>query len=71
MITKTELDSLVEKYENEDFIKDDPIQFIHRGKNKEESELYGFIASLFAYGNRKMFIKTLDESSSIVPSALN
>ena len=61
MITKTELDKLVEKYENEDFIKDDPIQFIHRGKNKEESELYGFISSLFAYGNRKLFIKTLNE----------
>ena len=60
MITKAELDKLVNKYENENFIKDDPIQFIHRGKCKEESELYGFIASLFAYGNRKMFIKTLE-----------
>lgn len=61
MITKTELDNLVEKYENSDFIKDDPIQFIHRGKSKEDCELLGFIASLFAYGNRKIFIKKLDE----------
>ena len=61
MITKTELDKLVAKYETEDFIKDDPIQFIHQGKSKEESELYGFIASLFAYGNRKMFIKKLED----------
>ncbi len=61
MITKTELDKLVEKYETMDFIKDDPIQFIHRGKFKEDSELFGFIASLFAYGNRKMFIKKLEE----------
>ena len=61
MITKQELDNLVLKYENESFIKDDPIQFIHKGKCKNDSELYGFIASLFAYGNRKMFIKTLDE----------
>lgn len=61
MITKTELDKLVEKYETTDFIKDDPIQFIHKGKRKEESELLGFIASLFAYGNRKMFIKKLEE----------
>ena len=61
MITKTELDKLVEKYETVDFIKDDPIQFIHRGKCKEDSELLGFIASLFAYGNRKMFIKKLEE----------
>ena len=61
MITKTELDTLVKKYENEDFIKEDPIQFIFRGNNKQDAELGGFIASLFAYGNRKMFIKTLDE----------
>ena len=61
MITKSELDKLVEKYETVDFIKDDPIQFCHRGKCKEEIELYGFIASLFAYGNRKIFIKKLDE----------
>ena len=61
MITKTELDNLVEKYENADFIKEDPVQFIHRYKNKNDIELAGFIASLFAYGNRKMFIKTLNQ----------
>ena len=61
MITKTQLDKLVEKYETVDFIKDDPIQFCYRGKCQEEIELYGFIASLFAYGNRKLFIKKLDE----------
>jgi len=61
LITKSELDKLVKKYETVDFIKDDPIQFPHRGKCKEEIELYGFIASLFAYGNRKIFIKKLDE----------
>ena len=61
MITKEELDKLVIKYETKEFIKDDPIQFPHRGKNKEEMELYGFIASLFAYGNRKLFIQKLNE----------
>lgn len=61
MITKTELDKLVEKYETVEFIKDDPIQFIHQGKCKEDSELLGFVASLFAYGNRKIFIKKLNE----------
>lgn len=61
MITKTELDNLANKYEVPDFIKDDPIQFPHRSQKKEEIELYGFISSLFAYGNRKVFIKKLDE----------
>ena len=32
MITKFKLDNLVKKYENIDFIKDDPIQFPHLGK---------------------------------------
>lgn len=61
MISKEELDRLVEKYETKDFIKDDPIQFPHRYNKKEDIELAGFIASLFAYGNRKMFIKKLED----------
>lgn len=61
MITKTELDNLVDKYENIDFIKDDPIQFIHKNGSKEDKELYGFISSLFAYGNRKIFIKKIED----------
>lgn len=63
MITKEELDALAAKYETKDFIKDDPIQFLHRfnDKGKEDTELAGFIASLFAYGNRKMFISKLND----------
>jgi len=61
MITKVELDELCAKYENKDFIKDDPVQFIHRYKNKKDIEIAGFIASLLAYGSRKQFIKKLDE----------
>lgn len=61
MISKLELDNLVKKYETKDFIKDDPIQFPHRYKNKQDIEIAGFIASLFAYGNRKIFIRKLDE----------
>jgi len=61
MITKAELDKLVEKYENKDFIKDDPVQFIHKFQDKKDIEIAGFIASLLAYGSRKQFIKKLDE----------
>ncbi len=62
MITKTEIDKLAEKYENTDFIKDDPIQFPHKyDKTKEDCEISGFISSLLAYGNRKVFIKKLNE----------
>ena len=61
MITREELDTLVKKYETPDFIKEDPIQFVYRVKSKKDAELAGFIASTFAFGNRKMFIKTLNE----------
>ena len=61
MNLKQQLDELVLKYETKDFIKDDPIQFPHRFKNSKDIELAGFIASMFAFGNRKVFIKKLEE----------
>lgn len=61
MITKTQIDELVKTYETVDFIKDDPVQFPHRfAKTKEDCEIAGFIASLLAYGNRKVFIAKLN-----------
>ena len=61
MNLKQQLDALVLKYETKDFIKDDPIEFPHRFKNKKDIELTGFIASMFAFGNRKVFIRKLEE----------
>ena len=58
---KKQLENLVKKYETSDFIKDDPIQFPRKFKNLADKELGGFIASLFAFGNRKAFIAKLDE----------
>ena len=60
MITKTELDELAKTYENEDFINPDPVRFIHMYKNGRDIEIAGFLASLFAYGNRKAFIAKLN-----------
>ena len=60
MITKTELDELVKRYENPDFIKNDPVQFIHKFKNKKDIEIAGFISSLLSYGSREQFIKKLN-----------
>lgn len=61
MITKIELDKLVEKYETKDFIDDDPIRFPHMYRDRKDIELAGFISSLFAYGNRKLFIAKLND----------
>lgn len=60
---KNKLDALVQKFETKDFIKNDPVQFPHRfkdGGNLENIEIAGFIAALFAYGQRPLFIKKLD-----------
>lgn len=56
-----ELDLLAEKYETKDFILNDPIQFPHRYKDINDIEISGFISSIFAYGNRQIFVKKLDE----------
>ena len=61
MITKAELDKRVERCETENFIKGDPIQFIHNCKCKKDAEIYGFIASSFAFGNRTAFINSLNK----------
>jgi len=54
------LDGLVKKYETKDFIKNDPIQFPHKFKNKEDIEISGFISALFAFGKREIFIQKLN-----------
>lgn len=60
MITKTQLDKYAQEYETKDFIKDDPVQFVHRFQTKEDNEIAGFIASMFAYGKREVFISKLN-----------
>ncbi len=60
MILKELLDNYVTQYETTDFIKDDPVQFIHRFQNEEDVEIAGFIASMFAYGKREVFISKLN-----------
>ncbi len=56
---KEELDKLYIKYETKNFIKDDPVQFVHIFKNPKDIEIAGFISALFAFGKREMFIKKL------------
>ena len=55
MITKNELDKLVEKYENPDFIKDDPVQFIHRYRNKKD-----IVEEIVSYNSLDDLIKKVD-----------
>lgn len=59
MITKSELDKLVKKYETKEFFYDDPIGIPNKFQDKKDKELIAFIASLVAYGRREIFIKKL------------
>lgn len=53
---KTFLDNRVETYNQPAFIKDDPICIPHLFTKKQDIEIAGFFAAIFAWGNRKTII---------------
>ena len=53
---KNFLDSKVELYNRPAFIKDDPISIPHLFIKKQDIEIAGFFAAVFAWGNRKTII---------------
>ncbi|MFA6989617.1 MAG: TIGR02757 family protein [Candidatus Gastranaerophilaceae bacterium] len=57
---KNYLDELVIKYETEDFIKKDPVQFPHRFRTQTDIEVSALISSCLAYGKREAFIEKLE-----------
>lgn len=65
---KEHLDNLVIKYENIDFITDDPVQFLHLYQNKEDIEIAGLLAAMFAYGKREAFIGKLKQLFNRMPN---
>ena len=50
------LDSKVEIYNQSSFIKDDPISIPHLFTKKQDIEIAGFFAAVFAWGNRTTII---------------
>lgn len=59
MITKEEIDKLVQTYETKEFFYDDPVGVPNRFSDKKDIEIAGFISSLVAYGRREVFLKKL------------
>lgn len=57
---KNLLDEYAEKYDTIEFIKNDPSKYIHLYKNPKDVEIAGFLASMFSYGKRELFMKKLD-----------
>ena len=55
------LDAMEARFNSVDFIADDPIQIPHSYSKKQNIEIAGFFASIFAWGQRKTIInKTID-----------
>lgn len=55
------LDSKVEEYNQPSFIKDDPVSIPHLFTKKQDIEIAGFFAAVFAWGNRKTIINKSQE----------
>ena len=51
------LDRKVEEYNRTAFIKDDPVSIPHLFNNKQDIEIAGFFAAVFAWGNRTTIIR--------------
>ncbi|GAA4769358.1 TIGR02757 family protein [Flavobacterium hankyongi] len=60
------LDEKVELYNNPNFIESDPIQIPHQFNLKEDIEIAGFLASVIAWGNRKMIIKNAQKMMELM-----
>lgn len=63
---KSFLDEKVERYNNPNFIESDPIQIPHAYTLKEDIEIAGFLASVIAWGNRKMIIKNAQKKMELM-----
>lgn len=55
------LDKKVEQYNTPDFIPNDPISIPHKFEMKQEKEIMGFFAAIFAWGQRKTIINKCNE----------
>lgn len=53
---KALLDDRVEKYNQPDFIPNDPVSIPHRFTKKQDIEISGFFAAILAWGQRKTII---------------
>ena len=55
------LKELASKYENDDFLKEDPSWFMHQVAGWENQETMAFLASCLSYGSRKQFFPKIQQ----------
>jgi uncharacterized protein (TIGR02757 family) len=66
---KEELDELLMQYNNTGFISSDPISIPHRFIKKQDIEIAGFFAAIFAWGNRTTIINKCNELMMLMEDA--
>ena len=66
---KAFLDKKVEEYNQPSFIAADPISLPHRFTKKQDIEIAGFFASIFAWGNRTTIINKTTELLQLMDDA--
>ena len=60
MSLKHHLDNFLDNFPRERHLSNDPVQFVHRYDDPRDREVVGLLASVFAYGNVKIVIRTVD-----------
>ena len=64
MSLKHHLDQFIENFPKEKHLSSDPVQFVHRYDQPLDREVVGLIASVFAYGNVKSVLRTVESALS-------
>jgi uncharacterized protein (TIGR02757 family) len=63
------LDRKVDEYDQPSFIKDDPVCIPHLFTKKQDIEIAGFFAAIFAWGNRTTIINKSKELMGLMDNA--
>ncbi|HYR86554.1 MAG TPA: TIGR02757 family protein [Terriglobia bacterium] len=69
MSLKHHLDTFLDNFPKEKHLGSDPVQFVHRYENPVDREIVGLIASVFAYGNVKIVLRTVNSVLSYLGPA--
>src|SRR5438046_2204891 len=59
---KYHLDNFLVNFPKEKHLSSDPVQFVHRYDDPRDREIVGLIAAVFAYGNVKIVLRTVEKA---------
>ena len=69
MSLRHHLDTFLDNFPKEKHLGSDPVQFVHRYQDPVDREIVGLIASVFAYGNVKIVLRTVNNVLSYLGRA--